>query len=68
MNGAHIGEGSIIAAGTLVPERTVVPAGSLFMGHPGKFKRALLPEDLKSIDMYAQRYVEYKQTYQSQVG
>jgi carbonic anhydrase/acetyltransferase-like protein (isoleucine patch superfamily) len=68
MNGAHIGEGSIIAAGTLVPERTVVPAGSLFMGHPGKFKRALLPEDLKSIDMYAQRYVEYKQTYQSQEG
>ena len=65
MNGAHIGEGSIIAAGTLVPERTVVPAGSLFMGHPGKFKRALLPEDLKSIDMYAQRYVEYKQTYKS---
>jgi carbonic anhydrase/acetyltransferase-like protein (isoleucine patch superfamily) len=68
MNGAHIGEGSIIAAGTLVPERTVVPAGSLFMGHPGKFRRALLPEDLKSIDMYAQRYVEYKQTYQSQEG
>src|SRR5580765_2995710 len=65
MNGAHIGEGSIIAAGTLVPERTVVPAGSLFMGHPGKFKRALLPEDLKSIDMYAQRYVEYKETYKS---
>jgi gamma-carbonic anhydrase len=68
MNGAHIGKGSIIAAGTLVPERTVVPAGSLFMGHPGKFRRALLPEDLKSIDMYAQRYVEYKQTYQSQEG
>lgn len=66
MNGAHIGEGSIIAAGTLVPERTVVPPGSLFMGHPGKFKRALLPEDQKSIDMYAQRYVEYKATYQSQ--
>ena len=67
MNGAHIGEGSIIAAGTLVPERTVVPAGSLFMGHPGKFKRALLPEDQKSIDMYAQRYVEYKATYKSSV-
>ena len=66
MNGVHIGEGSIIAAGTLVPERTVVPAGSLFMGHPGKFKRALLPEDLNSIDMYAQRYVEYKATYQAE--
>ena len=36
MNGAEIGDGLIIAAGTLVPERTVVPPGSLFMGHPGK--------------------------------
>jgi len=66
LNGATIGAGSIIAAGTLVPERTIVPPGSLFMGQPGKLRRALTPEDLESIDRYAQRYVEYKETYKSE--
>ena len=68
LNGAKIGAGTIIAAGTLVPERTIVPAGSLFMGQPGKLRRALTPEDLESIDRYAQRYVEYKDTYKSESG
>jgi carbonic anhydrase/acetyltransferase-like protein (isoleucine patch superfamily) len=68
LNGATIGAGSIIAAGTLVPERTIVPPGSLFMGQPGKFRRPLTPEDLDSIDRYAQRYVEYKETYKSEPG
>jgi carbonic anhydrase/acetyltransferase-like protein (isoleucine patch superfamily) len=66
LNGATIGAGSIIAAGTLVPERTIVAPGSLFMGQPGKLRRALTPEDLESIDRYAQRYVEYKDTYRSE--
>jgi gamma-carbonic anhydrase len=68
LNGARVGEGSIIAAGTLVPEGTVVPPGSLFMGHPGKFRRALTPEDLASIDAYAARYVEYMETYKVEAG
>jgi carbonic anhydrase/acetyltransferase-like protein (isoleucine patch superfamily) len=68
LNGAKIGAGSIIAAGTLVPERTIVAPGSLFMGQPGKLRRALTPEDLESIDRYAQRYVEYKDTYKSEFG
>ena len=68
LNGAKIGVGSIIAAGTLVPEGTVVPPGSLFMGHPGKFRRALTEEDQESIKAYAQRYVEYSETYKSEAG
>src|SRR5712692_6413434 len=62
LNGARIGAGSIIAAGSLVPEGTVVPPGSLFMGHPGKFRRALTAEDQESIDQYAARYAEYAET------
>jgi len=65
LNSAHIGAGSIIAAGTLVPENTVVPPGSLFMGHPGKFRRALTPADQETIDAYAARYVEYKEIYRT---
>jgi len=63
LNGARIGTGSIVAAGTLVPEGTDLPPGSLFMGHPGKFRRALTDADQHSIDNYAERYVEYKETY-----
>ena len=67
LNGAKVGAGTIIAAGTLVPERTVIPPGSLFMGHPGKFRRALTAEDQAGIDGYAQRYVEYKETYRAEM-
>jgi carbonic anhydrase/acetyltransferase-like protein (isoleucine patch superfamily) len=65
LNGAKIGAGSIVAAGTLVPQGTVVPPGSLFMGHPGKLRRALTPEDQANIDAYAARYVEYSETYKT---
>jgi carbonic anhydrase/acetyltransferase-like protein (isoleucine patch superfamily) len=68
LNGAVIGTGSIVAAGTLVPEGTHVPPGSLFMGHPGKFRRALTAEDQAAIDGYAARYVEYKETYRVEMG
>ena len=68
LNGSKIGAGSIIGAGTLVPERTEVPAGSLFLGHPGKFRRALIPEDMESIDRYAERYVEYKESYKKETN
>ena len=66
LNNARVGAGSIVAAGTLVPENTVVPPGSLFMGHPGKFRRALTAEDQETIDRYAARYVEYKETYRAE--
>ena len=68
LNGAKIGAGSIIAAGTLVAERTQVPPGSLFMGHPGKLRRTLAPEEQETIDAYAQRYVEYNETYKREGG
>jgi gamma-carbonic anhydrase len=66
LNGAKIGEGSIIAAGTLIPEGTEVPPGSMFMGHPGKLRRALTVAELDSIDGYATRYVGYAATYKAE--
>src|SRR3981189_2133031 len=66
LNGAKIGTGSIFAAGTLVPAGTGGPPGSLFMGHPGKFRRALTPEDQASIEAYAARYIQYAETYKTE--
>jgi carbonic anhydrase/acetyltransferase-like protein (isoleucine patch superfamily) len=66
LNGVTIGAGSIIAAGTLLTERTAIPPGSLVVGHPGKIKRTLTAIDQASIDAYAQRYVEYKNIYREE--
>jgi carbonic anhydrase/acetyltransferase-like protein (isoleucine patch superfamily) len=66
LNGVVIGEGSIIAAGTLLTERTTIPPRSLVMGAPGKVKRTLTAIDQSTIDMYARRYVEYKNIYREE--
>jgi carbonic anhydrase/acetyltransferase-like protein (isoleucine patch superfamily) len=63
LNGAKIGAGSIIAAGTLIPEKTVVEPGSLWMGSPGKFRRKLNLADEETIMRYARNYLGYKDDY-----
>jgi carbonic anhydrase/acetyltransferase-like protein (isoleucine patch superfamily) len=63
LNGAHIGAGSILAAGTVIPERVMVPPGSLVAGVPGKVRRVTTAEDLVSIRQYAENYVEYTRVY-----
>jgi carbonic anhydrase/acetyltransferase-like protein (isoleucine patch superfamily) len=66
LNGAHIGTGSIIAAGALVPERTHIPPNSLVTGVPGKIRRTLLPADLDLIRLYANNYLDYTRIYLDQ--
>ena len=57
LNGVHVGTGSIVAAGTLLPEGTRMPPRSLVMGSPGKVKRTLDDGEVAEIQMYADRYV-----------
>ena len=63
LNGAHVGAGSIVAAGTLLPEHMKVPPKSLVMGSPGKVKRLLTQAELAEIQGYADRYVGYRLDY-----
>jgi carbonic anhydrase/acetyltransferase-like protein (isoleucine patch superfamily) len=63
LNGVEVGEDSIVAAGTLLPEGMRVPPRSLVMGSPGKVRRTLTDEDVASILVYAGRYVEYRLDY-----
>jgi carbonic anhydrase/acetyltransferase-like protein (isoleucine patch superfamily) len=63
LNGVEVGEDSIVAAGTLLPEGMRIPPRSLVMGSPGKVQRTLTDEDVASILVYAGRYVEYRLDY-----
>jgi carbonic anhydrase/acetyltransferase-like protein (isoleucine patch superfamily) len=63
LNGAHIGAGSIVAAGALIVENMKVPPKSLVMGSPGKVKRLLTHSEINDIQLYADRYVEYRLDY-----
>ncbi len=60
LNGARIGAGSIVAAGTLIIENMNVPPKSLVMGSPGKVKRLLTHAEIAGIQTYADRYVGYR--------
>jgi carbonic anhydrase/acetyltransferase-like protein (isoleucine patch superfamily) len=60
LNGARVGTGSIVAAGTLVVEGMQVPPRSLVMGSPGRVKRPLTDAEVAEIQMYADRYVQYR--------
>ncbi|MGE3176032.1 MAG: gamma carbonic anhydrase family protein [Vicinamibacterales bacterium] len=66
LNGSHVGTGSIVAAGSLVPEGMIVPPRSLVMGSPAKVRRSLGDESVAEIQMYADRYVEYRLDYMGQ--
>jgi carbonic anhydrase/acetyltransferase-like protein (isoleucine patch superfamily) len=63
LNGARVGTQSIVAAGTLVTEGMNVPPRSLVMGSPGKVKRLLTQAEIADIQVYADRYVNYRLDY-----
>ena len=63
LNGAHVGRDSIVAAGTLVVEGMEIPPRSLVMGSPARLKRSLTDAEVAEIQMYADRYVQYRLDY-----
>jgi gamma-carbonic anhydrase len=66
LNGVHIEHDCVIAAGTLLPEGTRIPARSLVMGHPGKVKRQLTDDEVAEIRWYADNYVAYRLDYMNE--
>ena len=63
LNNARIGEGSIIAAGAVIPEQMVIPPNSLVAGVPGKIRRTLGDADRELILNYARNYLDYTKIY-----
>lgn len=64
MDGAVIGEHCLVGAGSLVTEGSKFPAGSLILGRPAKVKRALTPEEIKSLEESADHYLLYKSWFE----
>ena len=60
LNGATIGEDSIVAAGSLCTEESKFPPRSLIMGSPAKVKRPLTDDEVASILTFSERYVNYR--------
>ena len=65
LNGAVLGEESIVAAGALVPEGMQVPPRSLVMGMPAKVRREVTEDERAGLRRYAQNYVRYKDEYRA---
>ena len=63
LNGCRIGSESIVAAGTLVPERVTIPPRSLVMGSPARVKRTLTDDEVAAIVTSADSYVRYRLDY-----
>jgi carbonic anhydrase/acetyltransferase-like protein (isoleucine patch superfamily) len=63
LNNCRIGAGSIIAAGAVVPEHTVVPPRTLWAGVPAKLRRELSDKDRALILEYAKNYLDYTAIY-----
>lgn len=57
LDGAVIGDCCLIAAGSVVTPRTVIPPGSMVMGSPAKIKRPLREEEIAGLRHWAEKYV-----------
>jgi len=68
LNNCRIGEGSILAAGTVLPENTIVPPRTLWAGVPGKQRRTLDDKDRELILKYAKNYLDYVEIYLAETG
>jgi carbonic anhydrase/acetyltransferase-like protein (isoleucine patch superfamily) len=66
MDNAKIGSNSIIAAGSVVLENTIVDSGSIYAGVPAKKIKAISQELIKGeIERIANNYVMYAEWYKS---
>ena len=63
LDDAVIGEGSIVGAGALVTQRTIIPPHSLVLGAPAKVVRALDPKAADEHRALAGKYTRIKENY-----
>ena len=65
LDDAHINSFSLVAAGSVVKEKFIVPEGTLVAGVPAKIVRDLKPEEIERIKQNAKNYLFYCEQYKS---
>ncbi len=68
LDGAKIGEQSIVAAGSLVPAGMEVPAGSLVAGVPAKIKKELSDKERNDLKKWAEKYLAVANAHREKLG
>lgn len=68
MDGAEIGEESMIAAGSVVTPNTKIPPFTLAMGTPAKVKRQLTQEERDLLSLSADNYVELARSHKQDLN
>jgi carbonic anhydrase/acetyltransferase-like protein (isoleucine patch superfamily) len=63
LDDAHVSSFSLVAAGSVVKEKFVVPQGVLVAGVPAKIVRDLRPEEIERIKQNAKNYLFYCEQY-----
>jgi carbonic anhydrase/acetyltransferase-like protein (isoleucine patch superfamily) len=67
LDGARVGTSCIVAAGSLVPPRMVIPDGVVIMGSPAKVVREVTPRDIEMIAHASAHYVRRGLEYAAQL-
>lgn len=68
MDGVIVGKRSMVAAGSLVTSGTVIPAETLWLGSPAKFKRMLTEEELARAAARVESYVTLARKYKDEAA
>ncbi|MBI3307585.1 MAG: gamma carbonic anhydrase family protein, partial [Candidatus Omnitrophica bacterium] len=59
LDGAVVGEETILGAGSLVTHDQKLKSGSLYFGRPAKLVRKLTRKEIAGLKKWAERYIEY---------
>lgn len=68
LNGASVGENCIVGAHALITENKSFPPGSLIIGAPAKVARVLSAEEIASIGVSAEHYVQNAARFRDQLS
>jgi gamma-carbonic anhydrase len=64
LDGARIGQYSLIGAGSLVTPNTLIPERSFVLGAPARVKRQLTDDEIENFQRFWQGYVTLSAVYQ----
>lgn len=65
LNHARIGRNCLIGANTLIAENKIIPDGMLVLGSPGKLVRALTPQEIAQLGLFASHYQNQARRYKA---